>query len=167
MKLILVALFVLQSIFSFSQEYRLDRETLPAYLIKGETDTIGIVFSIEDVQKIDTNLELLEHFENLNNKLDTTIYYYISLTNSQDQKIHIQTLKIVNLTSKIFERDETIRKLKLQILEEEKINANNETIIDGKDKIIDQYKKELNKERTKTSIAIILGIILIVVVGVL
>jgi predicted RNase H-like nuclease (RuvC/YqgF family) len=165
MKYCITLLFLLITLVAHTQ-YRLDRDVLPAYLIKGDSDTLGIIFSVGDVQKIDTNLELLEHFEKLNNKLDTTIYYYISLTNALDEKVQIQTMRIVNLTSQLLKQDEIIFKLKDQLNKYEKINKNNETIIDNKNITIQKYERELKKERTKSTFLIILGIILIVIIGV-
>ena len=167
MKYLATLFFLFQTIFLFGQDQRLDRETLPAYLIQGESDTLGIVFAINDVQKIDTKLELLEHLEKLNSKLDTTLFYYVSLTNSQNDKIKLLTHKVVNLTSQKLKNEDIIINLREELRLSNDIIMEKDVIISIKDRVIKEYEKELNKEKTKFNLTAILVIILVVVMGVL
>jgi hypothetical protein len=98
MRNILIILFSIFCLSSFGQyeNIRIDRPELPAYLIANESDTIGIVFTILDVQKIDKNLELLEYMEKVNAKIDTSQYYYISLVGDLEMKVELQKNKIIN-----------------------------------------------------------------------
>jgi hypothetical protein len=154
----------------FSQDYknlRLDRPDLPAYLIANETDTIGIVFTILDVQKIDKNLELLEYMEKLTSKIDTTQYYYISLVGDLELKVELQKNKILNLISQGVIKDKMIEDLKSQIKLSSEKSKNLEEVVDNKDKIIKEKDEEIGKQKTLKYVFGILGVIGIILVSVL
>jgi hypothetical protein len=154
----------------FSQDYknlRLDRPDLPAYLIANETDTIGIVFTILDVQKIDKNLELLEYMEKLTSKIDTTQYYYISLVGDLELKVELQKNKILNLISQGIVKDKMIEDLKSQIKLSSEKSKNLEEVVDNKDKIIKEKDEEIGKQKTLKYVFGILGVIGIILVSVL
>lgn len=155
----MILLFSVLIIYS-QDKVRLDRDEIPAYVIKNETDTLGIIFSIENVQKIDKNLELLEYIEKLNSQVDTVQYYYLSLINDLGQKIELQKYKIINLTSENFKKDEIIKKLKKDIELSDKVNENKNSEIDNLNDIISEQNKEINKQKTLKTIAIIGGVML-------
>ena len=117
--LILIFIFIKSTILFGQSKYeniRLSRDNFPSYVIANESDTLGIIFTISDVQKIDNKLELLEYLEGRTNKLDTTLYYYVSLSEDLELKNELLKSKVVDLTSKISTKDSTISDLKSRIL---------------------------------------------------
>lgn len=135
---------------SFSQVYeniRMDREDLPCYLVANESDTLGILFSIPDVQVMDKNLELLEYLEKRSSKIDTTVYYYISLVGDLELKNNLLKDKLVTTLSKDNIKDDIINGLKSQIssLNIEKIGT--DTIITNNESIIKSKDKEIKKQK--------------------
>lgn len=158
------------SLGAFSQDYkniRLDRPELPAYLIANESDTIGIVFTILDVQKIDKSLELLEYMEEINTKIDTTQYYYISLIGDLELKVDLQRHKILNLISQGAIKDRMIEDLKSQIKLSDEKSKNLQEVSDNKDLIIKEKDDEIGKQKTLKFIYGILGVIGIILVSIL
>lgn len=154
----------------FGQEYqnlRLDRPELPAYLIANQNDTIGIVFTILDVQKIDKNLELLEYMEKVNTKIDTTQYYYVSLIGDLELKVELQKNKILNLVSQGLIKDKMIDDLKSQIKLSDEKAKNLQDESDNKDVIIREKDDEIGKQKTLKFIFGTLGVIGMVLIAIL
>ena len=147
--------------FSVFGQFRIDRNELPAYVITNDNDTIGIVFSIEDVQKIDKSLQLLESVEKLNINLDSTKFYYVSLVDNMDQKIFLQKTKIINLTTQILDRDNIINNLKLTIAKNDTIILNNGIVMDNMDTMIEQRDKEIKKQKRLKGLAILSGAVVV------
>jgi hypothetical protein len=147
MKYQLLTIFLFLTTFVQGQNLRLDRDDIPAYVIKNVSDTIGIVFSIDNVQKIDKDLEVLEYFEKLNSQVDTAQYYYISLIEDLGEKVELQKYKIINLTSENFKKGEMIRKLKKDIALSDTTIVNKNKEIDNLNGIIIEKDDEIQKQR--------------------
>jgi predicted RNase H-like nuclease (RuvC/YqgF family) len=162
MKKILTILITLTSIISFSQS----NET-PRYLIENG-DTIGIVLSTEQVQKLDNKVELLYLFEKLQMNCDSVNSYYIEVINRSDEKIGLLEVKISDLISKGNEKDNLIVNLRTQVSKLEEYSGLCDTKIQNKDKEIKLLKEDLRKEKIKkwlsTSGNIALGIIAIILI---
>jgi hypothetical protein len=132
MRKILFILFALFSVTSYSQDY---------YIVND--DTLGIIITIDQAQKIDNDYELLELYQGL----DMSDTVYIKIIDEQEKEI--TTLKLSNEKLKEVSRDKTvvIDKLnsKIEIYEEnqtlckEKLD-NKDEIIESKDKIIRKLK---------------------------
>jgi anaerobic ribonucleoside-triphosphate reductase len=105
------------------------------------------VFSIDNVQKIDKDLEVLEYFEKLNSQVDTAQYYYISLIEDLGEKVELQKYKIINLTSENFKKGEMIRKLKKDIALSDTTIVNKNKEIDNLNGIIIEKDDEIQKQR--------------------
>ena len=165
----LVILFSILFLSSFGQyeNIRIDRPELPAYLIANESDTIGIVFTILDVQKIDKNLELLEYMEKVNSKIDTSQYYYISLVGDLEMKVELQKNKIINLVSQSLIKDRMIDDLKSQLKLSDEKSKNLQDVSDNKDSIIGEKDKEIGKQKTLKFIYGTLGVIGMVLIAIL
>lgn len=166
---ILAILFSILFLSSFGQyeNIRIDRPELPAYLIANESDTIGIVFTILDVQKIDKNLELLEYMEKVNSKIDTSQYYYISLVGDLEMKVELQKNKIINLVSQSLIKDRMIDDLKSQLKLSDEKSRNLQDVSDNKDSIIGEKDKEIRKQKTLKFIYGILGVVGVVLIAIL
>lgn len=170
MKKILLLILLLIGFNTSAQVYdnlRLDRKELPAYLIANENDTIGIVFTINDVQKIDRNLELLEYMEKSQAKIDTTLYYYTSLNSDLEKKIQLQTGKILNFISQSIVRDRMIEDLKSDIKKADETINNLNKISKNKDSIIEEKDKEIKKQKGLKFLFGSVGLIIIVVIAIL
>jgi|694.fasta_scaffold33896_15 hypothetical protein len=164
MKYHLLTIFLFLTTFVQGQNLRLDRDDIPAYVIKNVSDTIGIVFSIDNVQKIDKDLEVLEYFEKLNSQVDTAQYYYISLIEDLGEKVELQKYKIINLTSENFKKGEMIRKLKKDIALSDTTIVNKNKEIDNLNGIIIEKDDEIQKQRNwKIGTMIGGGVLLILV----
>ena len=85
-------------------------------------DTIGITFSIKQVQQIDNDLELLQLLEYKSLSCDTMVKNYIRVIDNYGREVALLEIKIDNLEKKDVESDNLIK------------NLNNQ---------IDNYKKEL------------------------
>lgn len=169
MRNILAILFSIFCLSSFGQykNLRLDRPDLPAYLIANESDTVGIVFTILDVQKIDKNLELLEYMEKVNSKIDTSQYYYISLVGDLEMKVELQKNKIINLVSQSLIKDKMIDDLKSQLRLSDEKSKNLQDVSDNKDLIIGEKDREIEKQKTLKFIYGTLGLIGMVLIAIL
>lgn len=159
------------SIFSVAQEtyknIRLDRKTLPSYIIANLNDTIGIAFTISDVQKIDKSLEVLEYLENRSSKIDTTLYYYISLVGDLELKIDLQKTKIENISSQMVISTGMIEDLKSQISTLKESEKKSDEIISNKDKIITTQKDEIKKQKFLKSLFLTIAGVVIITLTVL
>jgi hypothetical protein len=164
MRNILSILFLLLVSFGYCQNIRLDRDELPAYVIKNQSDTLGIIFSVENVQKIDKDLELLEYIEKLNSQVDTVQYYYVSLINDLNEKVELQKYKIINLTSETFKKDELIKKLRKEIVLSDTTIVNKNIEINNLNTIIVEKDEEIQKQKNLKIGAIVGGSILVLLV---
>ncbi len=173
MKNILLFIFIIISIISKSQnqyEYenlRLDRPDLPAYLIANVSDTIGIVFTIENVQKIDKNLEVLEYMESQQSQIDTTEFFFTSLVSDLETKIDIQKHKIMNLISQSLVKEGLITNLRSQMEEKNGTISRKDTEISNLNKIITNDKKEIKKQKFLKWVSIVGGVIAAVATGII
>jgi hypothetical protein len=164
MKYYLLTIFLFLTSFVQGQNLRLDRDDIPAYVIKNESDTIGIIFSVKNVQKIDKDLELLEYFEKLSSQVDTTQYYYISLIEDLNEKVELQKYKIINLTSENLKKDDMIRKLKKDIALSDTTIINKNKEIGNLNGIIIEKDEEIQKQRNWKIGTMIGGSVLLILV---
>jgi hypothetical protein len=170
MRYIISILFIIQSIFLFGQgpigkkydNIRLDRETFPSYVIANESDTIGIAFTLEDVRKLDKSLELLEYLEDRSGKIDTTLYYYVSLVGDLELKIELQKNKILNLITQSTIKDSMIEDLKSKVSVLEDIKKNSDQIVKNKDVIIEEQDKEIKKQKFLKTLYLGVGVVITV-----
>lgn len=156
-----------QSVGKKYDNIRLDRETFPSYLIANVNDTIGIAFTLNDVRKIDKSLELLEYLENRSDKIDTTLYYYVTLVGELELKIDLKENKILNLISLSMIKDSMIEDLKVRISFLEEAQSNSDEIIQNKDDIIVEKNKEIKKQKFLKTLYLGAGIVLSSILAIL
>jgi peptidoglycan hydrolase CwlO-like protein len=114
---------VLLTILSFSSIYsqrsiELDIDILPVknedfpawFIHKG--DTVGLIFTIAQVQKIDSDLELLSWLEKKGFTCDSTISIYIKLVDDLEKQITILKTTVVELNKDITDKNSQINILK-------------------------------------------------------
>ena len=70
--------------------------TLPSYYVVGG-DTLGVILTIEQAQKLDNDEELLELLEDMKISCDSTIKHYIIVVNKYERKVATLELKTKNL----------------------------------------------------------------------
>jgi len=121
---------------------------LPDYLIEGG-DTIGIVLSIEQVQKLDNNTELLQLFKQLQIDCDNLEGYYVSIINECNQQIALLEASNSSLTEQGSKKDELIlnQETRLNNFSKDSLLVSKE--LQNKDEEIKLLKKDLTKEKLK------------------
>lgn len=168
-RLLLTLGLILAVMLGFSQTPFV-KEDLPQYFVQNE-DTIGILLTIEQVQKLDNNSELLSLFEKLSIKCDSLDTYYVGVINNMNDKITILDLKVAKQDEAMKKQDDMVKDLKAKVanallrldLCEQQI-SNDSLIIKG-------LKQDLTKSKVKnivgwsttgvaTAVAIFLGIFL-------
>lgn len=171
MRKILTILIILLSIplFSFSQdstslyskyEFKSIGENSPQYVIginDTDSDTLGIMFNIEQAQKIEYKLELFSLYKMMNNDFDSSIIYLKSVIDEYKRKDEISKEKFKTYERIILTRDKQIINLKSDVqLLEETVGTKNE-IIENKDKIIGVNDKQIKKLRRQRNGLIAIG----------
>lgn len=166
-KIILILILSICYIIGYGQ---INKQDLPQYYVQNG-DTIGIILSVEQVQKLDNDVELLYMFEMLSIKCDSLDKHYVKVINDMNDVITLKEVSIKNLTTQNATFSSEVDKLKsaikikesqLKICEEQRVN----------DSIaIAMLKQDLKKSKIKnlvswsstgfvSAIAIFLGIFL-------
>jgi peptidoglycan hydrolase CwlO-like protein len=168
MKTLLITLLTLISLNSFSQVEdttsffetetieikKYDKDNLPQFLLDNCGDTIGIIMSVEQVQKLDSDGELLSLFKNLDMNVKNIDDMYISVINDQNSKITLLETKISQLENNYDKQKDMINTLKNKISNKEKeIELSKEQEINNQT-IIEELKQDLSKEKTKKIIGV-------------
>ena len=134
-----------------------------------ENDTVGVIITVEQAQKIDSDLEMLKLFKQLDNQVKQVDEFYITVINSQNDKISILETTISKLKQASGNQDEMIKTLKDKINQRKRdIELANQQIFNDQ-VIIQGLKEDLSKEKTKKIIgtvttgsgaAILLGLLI-------
>ena len=128
----------------------------PYYYIKGN-DTLGIVISVTQAQKIDndyTLLNLLKQYKFNSDKLDS-----INIVINDDFKNEVAQLKLKsqNLEEQLNLKDSLINNLKDQISKYQSDQNLSNTQLQKSDEIINNYKKENRRLRFKNFLGFSVG----------
>lgn len=144
-KILFTILFLICFFVGHSQ---INKQDLPQYLIN-KGDTIGVVLSVDQVQKLDNDVELLNLFKALSIKCDSLDKHYIKVINEMNEVITLQEIKIGNLYTQNETLNREVNNLKqavfikseqLRICE---IQRKNDSLI------ISKLKKDLRKSKLK------------------
>ncbi len=129
---LIISLFIISNCFSqYSTNIdTFEKQELPTWFIyKG--DTVGLVFSVQQVQKIDSDLELLSWLEKKGFTCDSTITIYIKVVDEMSRQITIFKTNVDELNGKILDKEKQINNLKIQIDNKiDQIDLANKQIID-------------------------------------
>lgn len=145
-----------------------EKEKFPQfYIVNG--DTVGITLSIEQAQKIDNDIELLELYKELSESYNFSDTIYINVVNDLEEKVANLEFKISMLESKNNDKNLIIDKLRDKIdlyvnnedLYEKELD-NKDEIISRKDKIIKKQKKNMLIGGISMGLAIIGSLILLI-----
>ena len=106
--------FLFISIFTFLNLVSFAQSNFPKYYIE-RGDTLGLIISIEQAQKIDNDLEILDLLQKRGIRCDSVIKKYLIVVDSLERQIALLELKTKNLESSIESENLMINNLKLQI----------------------------------------------------
>lgn len=92
----------------------LSKQELPTWFIHNG-DTVGLIFNIQQVQKIDSDLELLSWLEKKGFTCDSTIAAYIKVIDEYGKQVTIFKSTISELSNQNIDKDSQITNLKKQV----------------------------------------------------
>lgn len=138
----------------------------PKYYVV-ENDTVGIILTVEQVQKLDNDVELLELFKKLQLNCDNLTVHYVQIINNLEEKVALMevTMNLSELKGK--EKDDLVKNLKEQLKNCETNKQLCDTIIKNKDKEIKVLKREIVKQKLRKTFSLIGNVALIVVMSII
>ena len=143
-------MLVLSSVLAFSQ---IDYPRI-------ETDSLGqkvVVMTIEQVQKIDNNLEILQLMERAQLECDSLNLSYIRVIDNQNKQISLLELDIKHLKEQLNSKDEQITNLQTRLSNSETANKLCEEQKLNYEKQVDILKDEVRKQKSYKIIGFIVG----------
>lgn len=149
-KILITMMLVLSSVLAFSQT---DYPRI-------ETDSLGkkfIVMTIEQAQKIDNNLEILQLMEKAQLECDSLNMSYIRVIDNQGKQISLLSLDIKHLKEQINSKDEQITNLQTRLSNSETTNKLCEEQKLNYEKQVGVLKDEVRKQKTHKIIGFIVG----------
>ena len=138
--------------FGFSQT-NFTKENLPTYYIQNN-DTIGVIVSIEQLQKLDYDVELLTLLEQKGINCDSTIKKYICVVNDYGKQVALLEAKIVKLDEISKEKDELINNLKLQVVNYQTDLNRAQVQLEYKGQMIKNQDKRIKKLKIQRALTI-------------
>lgn len=139
---------------------------LPRYLIENG-DTIGVIISVEQAQKLDNNSELLELFKKLRIDCDNLDTHYIQVINSLNEQVALLKLNVSELEGQSSSLSSWNESLKEQLKNSEKSNKLCNEELENKDQEIKILKGELRRQKIKKVVSVAGNVALIVVTTIL
>lgn len=163
MMMLLFTIFTTDSV--FGQSDTINVETFPrAYVVNG--DTLGIILSMEQAQRVDSDMELIQMYRELimsYDELDTT---YVGVIRVLDDKIEVLEIKVNEYIELDRKNNSIISNLKLQIDKYEENSDKCDEIISSEIDLRKENKK-IKKQRLWGGItggSIIVGLILLLII---
>lgn len=142
-KIIILVISIFLSSVLYSQVDTSNNKFPSYHIVKG--DTIGVIFSIQQAQKIDNDEELLQLLGSMKTNCDSTISRYINVVNSYDNKLGILNMKISKLEDISNSKSDLILNLNQQISNYKEDYKKSEDQLSKKDDIILLQKKQINR----------------------
>lgn len=139
---------------------------LPRYLIEGG-DTIGVIISIEQAQKLDNNSELLELFKKLRIDCDNLDTHYIQVINALNEQVALLKVNISELEGENSSLTSWNSSLKEQLRNSEKSNRLCNEELENKDQEIKILKSEVRRQKIRKVVSVVGNAALIVVTTIL
>jgi peptidoglycan hydrolase CwlO-like protein len=149
-KILITMMLVLSSVLAFSQT---DYPRI-------ETDSLGkklVVMTIEQAQKIDNNLEILQLMEKAQLECDSLNMSYIRVIDNQGKQISLLELDIKHLKEQLNSKDEQITNLQTRLSNSETTNKLCEEQKLNYEKQVDILKDEVRKQKNHKIIGFIVG----------
>ena len=162
-----ILLIIILTIITFSgytqtlyQKYSLvsidTNEYVPKYLIgeiDNKKDTLGIVITISQAQKIDNDYELLSLYKSMHTDCDSSVSFLIQVVNNYKKLTVVAQERFKEDSISIIDYKNQINNLKEQISIENNLVVVKDSIITTKDdllKINNLKLKQVKKERNRT-----------------
>lgn len=149
-KILITMMLVLSSVLAFSQT---DYPRI-------ETDSLGkklVIMTIEQAQKIDNNLEILQLMEKAQLECDSLNMSYIRVIDNQGKQISLLVLDIKHLKEQLNSKDEQITNLQTRLSNSETTNKLCEEQKLNYEKQVDILKDEVRKQKNHKIIGFIVG----------
>ena len=149
-KILITMVLVLSSVLAFSQT---DYPRI-------ETDSLGkkvVVMTIEQAQKIDNNLEILQLMEKAQLECDSLNMSYIRVIDNQGKQISLLELDIKHLKEQLNSKDEQITNLQTRLSNSETTNKLCEEQKLNYEKQVDILKDEVRKQKNHKIVGFIVG----------
>ena len=149
-KILITMMLVLSSVLTFSQT---DYPRI-------ETDSLGkkvVVMTIEQAQKIDNNLEILQLMEKAQLECDSLNMSYIRVIDNQGKQISLLELDIKHLKEQLNSKDEQITNLQTRLSNSETTNKLCEEQKLNYEKQVDILKDEVRKQKNHKIVGFIVG----------
>jgi peptidoglycan hydrolase CwlO-like protein len=149
-KILITMMLVLSSVLAFSQiDYpRIERDSLGQKVV---------VMTIEQVQKIDNNLEILQLMEKAQLECDSLNLSYIRVIDNQNRQISLLEIDIKHLKEQINSKDEQITNLQKRLSNSETTNKLCEDQKLNYEKQVDILKDEVRKQKNHKIVGFIVG----------
>ena len=129
-------------------------DSLPQFYVQNG-DTIGIIISVSQSQKIDNDEELLGLFQGLQINCDSIDAHYVLVINDENQQIALLQLKSDTLQAENSSNDTLINNLKTQIVSYQYIVSLDNSQLKNDSTIIKDLKKELVGQKIRKIISYI------------
>lgn len=110
-------------------------------------DTIGMIITIEQAQKIDNDYELLKMYEDLAFSYDQGDTVYLSVISKLEDQVSLMEVNIKTLKSVNGDKDLVISKLNEQISLYKDNESKLEKELENKDLIIDEKDNQIRKHK--------------------
>jgi microsomal dipeptidase-like Zn-dependent dipeptidase len=156
MKKTLTLLFCLVAFISFGQKQ------VPPYYLVENNDTIGIVLSIEQSQKIDNDLEMLKLLKQLQIDCDNVDGVYVQVINSLGDQVSLLQVNQTFLESQVSKKDDELRNVRSALAkcqEADTLSTDIEKVY--KDEIV-ELKREVRRQKIDKGISIGVNILQVV-----
>ena len=167
-KIILTLILSFYSMFAFSQslyqKYTIGTidtaEMTPRYLIgenDSKKDTLGIIITIKQAQKIDNDYEVLALYRNMRTNCDSTVSFLVQVVDNYKKANIVAQQRFKTDSIVIFDTKAQVNNLKSQIIIKDALVATKDSIISNKNGIIDLNKLEIKKYKKQRNRAIEIG----------
>lgn len=153
-------------LFLFIFNLKAQVSNLPKYYVV-DKDTVGIILTVEQVQKLDNDVELLELFKKLQLDCENVTTHYIKIINGLEEKVVFMEVSIKDLNNKSKEQDDLINNLKKQVSNNEKDKALCDSILKNKDEEVKTLRTEIVKQNIKKGASLIGNVVLFITLIVL
>jgi len=156
MKKLLTLLFSLIVILSFGQKQ------IPPYYLIENNDTIGVVLSVKQAQKLDNDLEMLKLLKQLQIDCENVDADFVKVINALGDQLSLSQEKNNYLESQVSKKDDELRNIR-SALDSCQSADTLSTEIEGvyKDEIV-ELKREIRSQKIDKGISIGLNVLQVI-----
>lgn len=166
MKIILTLLFMTLGTICYAQTEPIDSITtqveqtpcpeiptdLPEFVVV-YGDTVGVLVSVTQLQRMDSNEDLLALLLQMDDMSVEAEHYYINIVNNMNEKINLYSQKVTNLTEQLKTQENQLTNLKKQVANCEEQQRKTEEQREN-DAIIKQtYEEDVKKLKLQRAIS--------------